>query len=337
MHFTDAMKIERIKRWQWMLISVVVGGLLSAVRLKYGADVDGSSMNSQRQLEMGLMQDVKGVRCFKDLVVYPNPVKKERAEAEKGNKAKGKDKKAATEPDRTYYIVMGKYYSGRAERQSDGKFLAVWRPYFFVEQSPVYTPQINLAQLNKPDGPDYVKKFKAIPRPTVLDFLAIMKEAKGINYSYAWWAEPGKGTVVWMGASFVFSGLIWPSVVSLLAYGTLTPPVEEKGTDLSKVRSSTTATGPAKPTGPTEEDMDELTRMERALEEKIKASDRDAGPVAPAAVAAGPATIKQLTATKLETAAFNENKEQKEFGAKADDFYPTERTGGKPKPDQKHG
>ncbi|MCY2953129.1 MAG: hypothetical protein NTU53_14290 [Planctomycetota bacterium] len=312
------MKIERIKRWQWMLISLVVGGLLSSVRLMYGADVDGSnSMNSQSQLELGLMREERGVRYFKDLVVYPNLTQKDKG--------------------RRYYIVMGKYYSGRPERQSDGKFLAVWRPYFFVETAAVYTPRsINLASLNKPGGPDYAKKYKAITKPTVLDFLAIMKEAKGINYSYAWWAEPGKGTVVWMGASFVLIGLIWPSVVSLLAYGTLTPPVEEKGTDLSKVRSSTT-TGPAKPTEPTEDDMDELKRMERALEEKIKASDRDAGPAAQPAVAAGPAPIKQLTATTSETMAVEGHKDEKEFGAKADDFYPTERTGGKPKPDQKHG
>ncbi len=328
------MKIERVKRWQWMVISLVVGALLSSVRLLYSADVSGSSMNSQRQFENGLIQEQKGVRFFKDLVVYPNPIKKgpRAPTAAQGNNPKA----SATQADRTYYIVSGKYYSGRPERQKDGTLNAVWRPYFFVEDSPIYTPQINLAQFNKPGGPDFAKKFKQIPRPTVLDFLAIMKEAKGVDYKYAWWNEPGKGTIVWMGGAFVVIGLIWPCVVSLMAFGTLTPPPEEKGIDLSKVKATSTSGLATQRTEPTAEDMDQLKRMEKALEDNIKRSERETGPTRPVAAPTGPAPIKQLTATKLETAPIEEHKDNKEFGAKADDFYPTERAAAKPKPDQKH-
>ena len=336
------MNIERIKRWQWIAISLVLGAIIAGVQMMYGRDVDiSNSMTSARMFESAIQTEVKGSSNaksmqFKNLVVYPNPnpIPHETTQRRPTRKDKNAATKAAA-PERTYYIVKGRYYSGIPTRQSDGKSLAVFKSTFFVETAEVYTPTTNLAALNKPGGPDYVKRWKAIPKPTVLDFLEIMKEARGIDYTYAWWAEPGKGTVLWMGLSFVVIGLIWPSVVSLLTYGTLMPPVEEKGTDLSKVKASTSA--PAmKRAEATEEDMDELKRMEEALKAKIAASDAGS-PAARAAGPAAPAAIKQLTATTSEKTAVEETKEQKAFGAKADDFYPTERTGGKPKPEQKHG
>jgi len=314
------MKLERVKRWQWILVSLVVGFIIAQVRIRYGVDVAGlSSMNSQQQFEQSLIREVKaagqtvGVPCFRNIAVYPNPAK--------------------TDKDRIYYLVTGGYYSGQPEPGKDGLGIARFRPYFYVEISPVYKPTIRLEQFNKPGGPDFAKKFKAIPKPTILDFLAIMKEAKGTQYSYAWWTEPRKALAVWMCSSFLVIGLIWPFVVSLLAYGTLFPPREEKGTDLSKVKS--TAAPTLKPTGPTQEDMDEVKRYEASLQAQLKQSDSGPAPAQPAVAPAAP--LKALTATHLEVTDYDQHKEEKAYGAAADDFYPTERKGHpQSKPDEHH-
>ena len=323
------MRLERVKRWQWMFISLVIGGIISAVKLMYPIETDiNNSLASPRQLENALLSETKGIRNFKDIVVYPWPNAPWREPAQQAAvNTKGRKRTLSPEElarDRIYYVVTGKYTTGHSELQKDGKYLAVWRPYIFVERAPIYRPTIRLESFNKA-GVDYAKKFNAIARPTVLDFLRIMKEAKGVEFRYAWWREPAKGTILWMGLSFVGIGLIWPFIVSLLSYGTLFPPPEEKGIDLSKVRASSTTSGP-KSIGPTEEDMDELQRMEAALKAKIAESDTGQ-PLAAPATAAAPAPIKQLTATTTEVAHVDEKKDEKAFGAAADDFYPTERKG----------
>jgi hypothetical protein len=307
------MHIEKVRRWQWMLIALAVGFTLSLVRQKYSGDVlgtYGNTMNSPLQFETSLIHEERGVRYFKDLIVYPEFI------------PTGKSKKPV-------HIIAGKYYSGRPERDGDA-FVAKWRPYCYIADVPyIPTPQ-HLAQLGKLVGRDVSKEFKFGPNSTVLDYLAMMKQVRNVEFKYAWWAEPRNSMILWVGSSFVVIGLIWPSIVYLLAFGQLTQPPQEKGVDLSKVVATPTESSAPKTSMPTEEDMDELRAMQAKLEADLASRGEEAAPApaeAAVAVAAGP---KQLTATHLEVNQTGEHHDDKQFGAGADDFYPTERKVAKP-------
>lgn len=314
------MKLEKIKRWQWIIISLILGFTVGKLRQIYTDDIIadfGNTMNSTRQFEQGLLAAEKGIPFFKNLVVYPDPAPRDKS--------------------RNYYIVTGKYYGGRPEVRSDGTAHAVWRPYCIREQdhvtkSGVYVPSIDLRAFNRPGGPDYVAKFKALPKPTILDFLKIMREARGVNYKYAWWAEPQNALLLWTAGSFLVVGLLWPSFVYLLAFGTLSQPPSDDDIDLSQLKStSSSSTAPAAPTGPTQQDLDQLEQMEQKLMANL-ASRSDAAPGQPAPPIQAPQPIRQLNAAQSETVQTQEQKDEKSYGAKQDDFYPTERHRGSQRP-----
>ncbi|MGE5612168.1 MAG: hypothetical protein ACM359_23170, partial [Bacillota bacterium] len=254
-----------MKRWHWVVIALILGFTMGKVRQMYTDDIIadfGNTMNSPRQFELGLLAAEKGKPFFKDLIVYPDPAPRNKI--------------------RNYYIVAGKYYGGRPEVHSDGNAYAVWRPYCIREQDyvtkdGVYVPTLDLRTLSRPGGPDYVAKFKALPKPTILDFLKIMREARGVNFKYAWWAESQNAILLWMGGSLLLVGIIWPSIIYLLAFGSLTQPPQEDDIDLSQLKSVSTApTAPVAPTGPSQKDLDQLQQMEQKLMNDL-ASRSDAG------------------------------------------------------------
>ncbi len=311
------MRLERLHRWQWIFMGLVIGLIVAYVRQMYTDDVlsdYGNTMNTAEQFELSLSQDYKGVRLFKDLVIYPIKLRGEQR-----------------------FLVAGKFYPGRPERQANGKIAAIWRPYCFIQEKPVYKPFNKLEKLNKPGGPDYALQWKAITNPSLLDFMNIMREAKGINFRYAWWAEPKKSFSLWMGTGVLVIGGIWPFLVNLIAFGSLKAPPEEKGINLRKVKPTATAASEVKvpKSAMTVQDMDQVELLASQLESNLAkaAADEpdDAAAAAAAAPTTGPAPIKQLTATVNERAAgFDDHRDDKSFGANADDFYPTERKATKP-------
>jgi hypothetical protein len=308
-----------------MIVGLVVGFAIAQIRQMYTADVIndfGSSMNSSKQFEMALTDnfEYKGQKhpYFKDLTAYP-----------------------LKHRDRWTYVVTGMYCPGRPERKANGGGAFVYRPSCFIQEKPVYKPVMDLKTLNKPGGPDYAARWSAIANPTVIDFLNIMHEAKGVNYRYAWWAEPKKSLMLWMATGLVVIGGIWPFLVNLIAFGSLKAPPEEKKVNLRKVKDTSSKTTKAEMStaAATAADMNEVARMTSNLEEKLASTltektSEDAADeaAAAAAAAAGPGPIKQLTATKLEICADLDKKDDKAFGAGADDFYPTERKGKPNKP-----
>lgn len=331
------MGIEKIRRWQWMVIAVVLGFIISGVRQTQEPDPlskYGNTLNTQELFEMALLRDEQGIRFFKDIVVYP-------VYREQTIRPPVVDKKAPPPRERTVkyvqYVVGGKYYSGRPERTPDGQFKAYWRPYCFVTPMTPVTPTketpavpykptaAHLAQLQKLTGKDYSARFNK-PDTTVLDYLEVMKEARNVTYKYAWWQEPKKAMALWVGGTFVVVGLIWPSLIYLIAFGSLVQPPVEKGIDLSKVENKTT--GPVAATGPTQEQLSEVEQYEKNLEKELasKLGDEPAGARPATPPTPQPTVIKPLTAqAPVEPILTQEQKEAKEFGAKQDDFYPTER------------
>jgi hypothetical protein len=317
--------IQSIKRWQWIAMSLALGLVLSLLQRmprENWAGAYGESL-TQRQFEDALVREYQAVRHFRDLIVYPEQVQ------DVGGARK------------TVHIVAGKYFGGRLEMRN-GQQCAIWRPRCYIAEVP-YQPMNErsapaaavrgfLSLLTGSPGRAMPRPPAADPNQTVLTYLNSLKE-QGVRYRYAWWRDPRWATALWTGGSVVLIGLIWPTIVNLLVYGSIFRPREEKGIDLSKVRS-TSAPAATRP-GMTEQDLAAVARLESELESKLGAGDGQAAPP-PGAPAAEP--VRKLTATQLEAIAAQQAAEQKEFGADEDDFYPTERhTHPKKEPDKRGG
>jgi hypothetical protein len=317
------MRIERVKRWQWIAISLLVGLVIGFVRNMFADEVlagYGESMNSQAYFETAMLRrtklpDGKDRANFDNLVIFD---------------IKLQDPDNPTKTINTY-AVAGKYYDGKPTKRKDGTMAMEWRPYFYPAPLP-YKPKIPAGAPAAATAHGFVDSVETLfdklhlkdadPPDSVLTYMRALKAANKVDFRHEWWRGRRASISLWTLGCFVGIGLIWPTVVNLVAFGRLTAPPDENAVNLRKVSSATTTT--AKPAAVvTRNDMDELERMEAAMEARLKASGPHAAVASTAAAA--PAPIRQLTAKELELAKTQSSEEHKEFGADKDDFYPTER------------
>lgn len=293
------MQLAALKRWHWILISLILGLAIGKAREGFQGELYGDwvegfgyQLTDQSRFEGAIAQQFQGYRLFKDITVYPRWVT---------------DKSGSR---KLVHVVSGRYWSGQ-EETVNGKPQAIWRPTCFIAQVP-YRPRTDLTIYNKPKGPDFARQFReAGPNATVLDFLSVMGSAAGVSYSYAWWdAHP---MMTWTLISFIAVGLIWPTLVNLLAFGTLTRPPEAKALSLWNVRGSSRKPKPtlALAASGSEEDKE----LEAALHTQPAAETPPTPIDAP----------KPLSTAPLEPASVAPAGPSKEFGAEKEDFYPTER------------
>ena len=354
------MRVERIHRWQWLIIALVVGFLIGYVRnLFTGEDVSGygSSMNGQQQFENGILSlerlpsgearphfyklivlnvtDPKATRRGRDETrANLTPAQKKQLESIK----KISDQNAyldeisqAEASNRRTYAIAGTYYNSRPEQDpKDHQWKKFWRPYFYIAPTP-YKPsrQFAISGTVPHLKPTFTDKLQALaekihlkdpdPPDSILAYLKALKAQGRVEYTYAWWKAPRVSMATWIAGCLVVIGGIWPTVVNLLVYGTLSRPYEEKA-DLSKVRSAAAAKASREPT---EEDLAQLKALEEELEARLAASGTSA-PMGPSDRPA-PAPIKTLTAKEMEVAAAAKAGESHEYAVKPDDFYPTEK------------
>jgi hypothetical protein len=295
------MQLAALKRWHWVVIAIAVGLIVPAIRQAFDSDLSGDYVSGygflltdQERFETALAEQYQGRRLFKDITVYPHWI-------DDGHPGK-----------KLVHVVAGKYWSGR-EEMIDGKPQALWRPTCFLAQVP-YRPMTDLGQFNRAGGPDFAKQFAAAgTKPTVLDFLNTMHAACGVTYSYAWWDAHPMAT--WLGGSLLVIGIIWPTLVNLLAFGTLTRPPEAKALSLWGVKA------PPKP----QPQATVRPYARTGLDDELEAAMRGETPTQEDPTAASPA--RPLSAGPLEPAVTLANGDSKEFGADKDDFYPTERHG----------
>ena len=286
------MRVANVRQWQWMLLALAMGAAIGVLRQWMLADLEGhfgEPINTQAHFEDALTKVVAGRPCFDDVHVYAASVP---------------DRKGGT---KRAYIVAGDYFNGQFQ-QSAGKLTAEWHPAFFVADVP-YRPRINLDALGKPA---LVSQFRAESNPTVIDFLQVLSAAKGTHYTRGMWMD--LGIVGSMACSFVVVGVLWPIAINLLVFGSIRRPPEPKGIDLSKVK----ATPAAAPTAPAETDLAALEQLEAALESESVSND----PVGETANAP-PAPIAVLTGGPTIPAAAVAEREQAQFAAKQEDYYPT--------------
>jgi hypothetical protein len=292
------MWIEQVKRWQWLLLSVAVGALLW---WSLRPDTDslagyGECINDPAAFEAALAGAAHGRARFTNVRVHRQLV----------------DDGAGSAA--TVYVVSGDYCDGTPDPM-DGTLH--WRPRYFLAPAR-YRPHWNLYDFSGATGgaAKALDQYQRIESPTVVDFLRLLRTAGVVSYTHAWWRTYPAAT--WVGGSVLLIGVVWPTVINLLAFGRLTRPREEKGTDLSKVKN---AAAPA-PAGPSADDLEHLRELESELEAKLAGEAPAAPPEQPAAP---PRRAAVLTAAPAGPAPTDAPHDDTVFGAKADDFYPTER------------
>lgn len=275
------MQVSALRRWHWILIALVVGLIGGSVRqatvdFEDRLDAYGKLMTSQRRFEEALVGQVQGVRQLKDITVYPYRIR------------------SANGSRRLVHIVAARYWNGEAV-MDHGQLTARFLPCCYLATVP-YKPL---------DG--------GTPG-TILDYLEQLHKSSGVQYRYAWWWWMLTPMALWVSGSLLVIGGIWPTVVNLLAFGTLRRPREERGVSLRNVKA------PPAPqravAAPAASYVDEL---DRELQETLAVGSGSAGETeqapAPKVLASGP----------LEPLAAPAAADDREFGADKDDFYPTER------------
>ncbi|MDB5318826.1 MAG: hypothetical protein JWN40_457 [Phycisphaerales bacterium] len=290
---------ERIRHWHWLVIAVIIGLAVPAVRARYVDDAIrdlGESLNGQAQFEESLLRPIQGRRQFDNVTVTP-----ERIDDGLGGK-------------RFVHVVRGQYWDGRLD-PATGQ--ATWRPAFFVAPVP-YHMQLDPARLG-PQAAQVATQLAAIKNPTVLDFLAAVHQTHNVTYTYAWWRGSAYALWLWLSAAILLIGIALPLTINLTVYSTFRRPriIKEDGIDLSKVAPTPTSVHTS---AVTDQDHSRLAELERELEQKLSATS----PTPSSAPLATSAPIPKLSAAPLAPAG-NAQLDHKEFGAKEDDFYPTER------------
>ena len=302
------MWIERVRRWHWLLLGAAAGALLWG-SLRPGTDSlagYGECINDPAAFERALVESARGVRRFTNVRVHRQLVDD------------GAGSAAAV------YVVSGDYCDGKPD-PLDGTLH--WRPRYFLAPAR-YRPHWNLYDFGGATGgtAKALEQYQRIESPTVVDFLRVLRTAGVLSYTHAWWRTYPAAT--WVGGSILLIGVVWPTVINLLVFGRLTRPREEKGVDLSKVKN-TAAPAPAAPSAL---DLEHLRELEAELEARL-AGAAPAEPVAPADRPGGPPRrAAVLTTAPAGPAPADAPHDDTVFGAKADDFYPTERHADHPHP-----
>jgi hypothetical protein len=138
----------------------------------------------------------------------------------------------------------------------------------------------------------------------------------GVGYTYAWWNDPRWTVPTWAGAGVLLVGFAIPSLLNLLKYGSLRAPREAE--EEAEARPAPAAA--PSPESPPEGLADDIDSYNEGLEHQLGDDGARPAPVPAPAVA----PVQQLRGEKVEARPADAGP-GKAFGARDDDFYPTER------------
>ncbi|HEX5243384.1 MAG TPA: prepilin-type N-terminal cleavage/methylation domain-containing protein [Tepidisphaeraceae bacterium] len=282
------MRIERVYRWQWMLIGLI-GGLLLGSAYRSWTHTDWTAMynviGDQDRFEQILLRQDKGQPLFREVTVHPVASEKEQGRG---------------------YVVTGRYF--------DGPYAETGRMLAFEAPTP-YPAGSAIDRVSTATGKNFSQRYAALKNPTIRDYLGLIDEAGFVDVQYPWWEIPAVMLLLWSAAGFFAIGVVWPTLVNLLVFGSLFRPREEPGIDLSQVKSS----GPVESKAPTDADLRKLAELEAQLEASLS---QDAAPTA-TATATMPSAPAVLSTQPVAPAA-EENPDDRHFALKPKDFYPTD-------------
>jgi hypothetical protein len=274
------MGIENIKRWQWMLIGALVGVALAYTWTNNNENVDVASAANPGSFERDVQfQDARSGKPLVSDIIIDPPVQSFQGPVN---------------------VVTYK----RLAQDRQGRLW--WLDKHMVARIPF-----------KPIDPRFASSD---PNFTVEKFLAAQAaQHEFIHFHYAWWLEPGKSLIVGAVAGVVVIGILWPTLLSLLAAGGLAPQREasEKGSSLFSVRSSSTssAKSPPKVSAADEQQLRDVTA---AYERNLPAGNRQASQAA--SQPADSEAVRKLEGGPLEKSA-EVKKEEDDVELKGE-YYP---------------
>jgi hypothetical protein len=299
-----AVALARVDRWKWTLLALVVGPLAAWLwsRSPDALTASGYSI-SQAQFESGLLRVVKHPetgepiigrdgeprRHFEDLTLYRT----------NHRDAYGRD---------VSYIVTGRFTNGRVETYKEdggGKTREIrWRDAFFPATDP-YAPLTPATQQHAPEG---------LGTGSVRDYLDRL-HAQGVRYRHAWWRESRIATPLFTAASVLVIDGMWPTLLSLAAFGTVFPPRDAHDTHVPSLGKSAAAAG-------SPSDLSAVHSLASTLETQLTSAATCPVPAPPPPARTQP--IPRLNAALVSPPPGAPAAPAKAFGQGQDDFYPTE-------------
>jgi hypothetical protein len=177
------------------------------------------------------------------------------------------------------------------EPSFDARSQKLWRPIYFISEPPF-------------------QEF-----PTITAYLDTL-HSRGVTYRFAWWRQPRWWYTLHIAAGLLVVGIIWPIVINLLSFGTLTRPEEVAAPILP----------PSPPrAAPAPVSTDQLEAVTDYTDDLSAALAEDETPAPAQAPAHAPAPVAALKSAPVEPTAATARRSDKEFGADKEDYYPTER------------
>jgi hypothetical protein len=280
------MLFQRITRWHWIAISVVVGvtlGGLNRLNREDWSSTYGESL-SKMQFAEAIARGSTGIGHLSHLVIYSEEI-----QLGPGNRQQ-------------VHIVSGQYDESPSPNASRPAASAT--RVCFVAEIPFIPP---IGAVSVPSS------------STVLDYLDRMQ----IPYIYAWWRDPKTAMSIWTTGSILLIGVVWPSLLNLLAYGSIFVPAAKVGV----VADHPSGSSSGKSATPlSEQERAELEQLQSEMTKNLENNPPDAAPLAAMRSEAAPC---ELSVNPLDSPTSVPDGPAIEFGIKQEDFYPTSR---KPQP-----
>lgn len=181
------MRLCIIRRWQWIIIGLVVGTGYGLLRCGQDLDLSGFEriIAARGEFESALLTEQQGIRRFHSLVVYP----------------------ARLADGTAVQVVAGKYFDGTLETVGQERW-ARWRPACYIAE------------------PSDIASY--------LNSLA----SRGVTYRYAWWRNRPWAAALGAAGGVAIVGVVWPTLLNLIAFGSLRRPPEERAISLRNTRST---------------------------------------------------------------------------------------------------
>ena len=193
-----------MSRLSYITIGLVAGLIVGGVRtagLNFATELAAfhGQRIGQRDFERAVVTTIHDRPAFTELTIYPYVLN-------------GASSAEATR----LHVVSGLYCDGQPRYDSSGKQALYWSSAYFVASVPFHAVG---------PGEGIVSTVQAGAEfEDVRAFLASANPVHHLPIRYAWWWWFAQSLVVWPAAGFVVVGLIWPTVLNLLTYGTCFRP-----------------------------------------------------------------------------------------------------------------
>ena len=313
------MRPEDLSRTQWVIVGLLLGLLLSYIRLQIGQP-DPSQTHTLANLEVALLKpptrgsDGRDYPWVTDLRVYPpEPIVKNGA--------------ASTVPENLVLLT----FNVRTPAAKQGQLI----PAAIHLREPVNPSS------RRVEGSDFTVR-------AYLDAVGAVT-GSGKVYRYVWWAEPKWVYITWTAMTMLMVGGVWPLALSVLIGAGFGRRSEEGRLSLwqqwkayrqeagRRAKASSSDSSQQKKThsdaaGLTPQEMSRLNAMEAGLHDFLitgsgdAQNDTDAAPAAPA--------IRVLTAGPVDAPHLDQKPDDRSYGGT---FYPTVAHGKSKRPEDNTG